>query len=58
MQELRPQTSILRAEKGEGAVPMAPESAPWALPQHILATWIQNSTTSALFWAVMTGFPR
>ncbi|KAB0397341.1 hypothetical protein E2I00_006708 [Balaenoptera physalus] len=37
---------------------MALESAPWALPQHTLATWIQNSTTSALFWAVMIGFPR
>lgn len=40
----RPQTSVLRAEEVEGSSRDTRE-APWALPQHTCATWIQSSIT-------------
>ena len=58
MQRLRPQTSILTAGKGEGAVPTTPERGSEGLPHLTLATWIQSSTNLALSWAVMVGSPR
>ena len=57
MQRLRPQTSNMRAEKGERAVPLTPERGSQGLPHLTLATWIQSSTTLALSWTVMLGSP-
>ena len=58
MQGLRQQTSILRAEKGEGAVSTTPERGSLGRPEGTLDTWIQSSTTLALSWAIMLGSPR
>ena len=57
MQRLRPQTSNMRAEKGEGAVPLTPERGSQGLPHLTLAIWVQSSTTLALSWTVMLGSP-